>query len=60
MKKKREKQKRISEKISVLKREGEPQDKAVATAINMERSGRLSKGGKYRHVGRKKRKGERK
>lgn len=60
-KKKSEKNKRVSEKISVLRREGEPEDQAVATALNMERRGRLRRGGKYVHVGgRKSRKSRRK
>jgi hypothetical protein len=41
---------RVSDKISVLRGEGEPQDQAVATALSMERSGRLRKGGKYVHA----------
>ena len=46
-KKKSEKNKRVSEKISVLRHEGEPEDKAVAMALGMERAGRLHRGGKY-------------
>lgn len=45
----------VSRKISKLRHEGEPEDKAVATALNMERKGRLTKRGGYRRVGRKKR-----
>jgi hypothetical protein len=54
----KEKNKRVSEKIRVLRHEGEPEDKAVATALSMERSGRLKRGGKYVHK-RKSRKGRR-
>jgi hypothetical protein len=47
------KKSRVSMKISKLRHEGEPQDQAVATALNMERSGRLTKRGGYRRVKRK-------
>ena len=47
MAKKKEKQKRVSEKISKLRHEGEPEDKAVAMALSMERHGRLHRGGRY-------------
>lgn len=50
MKKKKkdtEKNKRVSEKISKLRHEGEPEDKSVAMALSMERHGRLHRGGKY-------------
>lgn len=53
MKKKRD---RVSKKISILRREGEPESQAVATALNMNRKHRLTKSGGYRRVGRKKRK----
>ena len=33
---------RISAKIRLLKREGKPQDQAVAQALSMERRGKLS------------------
>ena len=58
-KKKSQRNLRVSEKISVLRREGEPQDKAVATALSMERSHRLRRGGKYIHKRHSRRKGNR-
>ena len=57
-KKKSERNKRVSEKISLLRHEGEPEAQAVATALNMERRGRLRRGGKY-IPSRKKRKARR-
>ena len=39
-----------SKKISRLVREGEPQDKAVAMALNMSREGRLTPSGGYRRA----------
>jgi hypothetical protein len=54
-----EKNKRVSEKISLLRREGEPEDQAVATALSMERKHRLGRGGKYRHVKRSKKRSSR-
>ena len=54
-----ESQKRISEKIAVLRREGKSADEAAGAAYGMERSGRLGRHGKYRHVGRKHRKNRR-
>lgn len=45
-----ERNKRISEKLSLLRREGEPQKKAVAMAINMEKSHRLGRHGAYRRA----------
>lgn len=47
--KKRESQSRVSDKISVLRHEGTPERQAVATALSMERSGRLKSGGRYIH-----------
>ena len=44
---KKEKRDRVGSKISLLRREGMPEDQAVATALSMERSGRLRSGGKY-------------
>lgn len=41
----------VSSKISKLVREGKPQKQAVATALNMEREGRLTPGGGYKRVG---------
>lgn len=54
--KKRQKNKRISEKIEVLRREGKTGEQAEGAAYGMERSGRLRRGGKYIH----KRRGRRK
>ena len=42
--------KRISGKIKRLRGEGVPRSQAVATALNMERKGRLTKAGGYRRV----------
>jgi len=53
--KKREGNRRVGDKIRVLEREGEKPDQAIATAMSMERAGRLRKGGRYVH----KRKGRR-
>lgn len=58
--KKRAKNTRVSEKIEVLRREGKTAEQAAGEAYGMERSGRLGRKGKYRHVGRKgRRKGRR-
>lgn len=54
--KKRAKNDKVSDKISVLRHEGVPEKQAVAESLSMERSGRLRKGGKYIH----KRRGRRK
>ena len=54
-KKKRAKNSRISDKIKILRDEGKTGEQAAGEAYGMERSGRLGKGGSYRHVGRKKR-----
>jgi hypothetical protein len=40
---------RISDKISVLRREGKDSKQAAGMAYGMENSGRLRKGGKYIH-----------
>lgn len=48
---------RVGDKIRVLRREGEPEKQAVATALNMERSGRLREGGRYIHVSRSRSRG---
>lgn len=40
----------VGKKISKLVHEGKPQKQAVATALNMEREGRLTSGGGYKHV----------
>jgi hypothetical protein len=45
---------RISKKIGILRDEGVKQDQAVATAINMEKKHRLTPGGGYRRVSKKK------
>ena len=52
----KKKKSRVSKKISILRNEGEPQDKAVATALSMERKGRLTKSGAYRRVKKNRRK----
>ena len=49
MRKKKEKNKRVSEKISFLRHEGVPEKQAVGEAEGMERSGRLQRHGVYRH-----------
>jgi hypothetical protein len=60
MRKKKRGNKRVSEKISVLRHEGVPEKQAVAESLSMERSHRLGRHGKYRHVGRRgRRKGHR-
>ena len=56
---KREKNKRVSEKIELLRREGKTGEQAAGEAYGMERAGRLGRGGKYRRVGRKRRKSTR-
>ena len=62
-KKKREKNKRIGDKVRVLRHEGKSEEAALGEAYGMERAGRLRKGGRYVHVSRssraKKRKGRR-
>ena len=58
-KKKREKGKRVGDKIRVLRHEGVPEKQAVAESLSMERAGRLRKGGRYVHVGRSSRKRKR-
>ena len=59
-KKKREKNRKVGDKIRVLRHEGVPEKQAVAESLSMERAGRLRKGGRYVHVSRsKKRKGRR-
>jgi len=50
-----EEQKRISEKIAVLRREGKTGEQAAGEAYSMERSGRLRRGGKYIHKRKSKR-----
>lgn len=47
---KREKNKKISEKIEVLRREGKTAEQAAGEAYGMERSGRLKRHGVYKHV----------
>ena len=46
-------QARVSAKISHLRKEGKPPKVAVATALNMEREHRLTKGGGYKRKGKK-------
>jgi hypothetical protein len=41
---------RVSKKISKLVHEGTPQKQAVATALSMQRAGRITPEGDYRHV----------
>ena len=48
-----EKNKRVSEKISLLRREGVPEDQAVAESLSMERAHRLGRHGVYHRKGRK-------
>lgn len=43
----------VSKKISKLVREGVPQRRAVAEALSMQRAGRLTAGGGYRRVKKK-------
>jgi hypothetical protein len=53
-KKKKEDQKKISEKIGLLKHEGKTDEQAAGEAYGMNRSGRLGRHGKYRPVGKRK------
>ncbi len=50
-KRKRLRNGRVGAKIRKLRREGVPQDQAVATALSMRRSGRLGPQGGYRRKG---------
>jgi hypothetical protein len=50
------KRSRVSKKISVLRREGVPERQSVAEALSMERAGRITKSGGYRHARKSKRK----
>ena len=50
MKKRKDKNRRVGDKIRTLEREGDKPKQAVATALNMERAGRLKPGGRYVHV----------
>ena len=52
--KKKKKRSPVSKKISKLMHEGEEQDQAVATALNMKHKGRLTKEGGYIRAGSKK------
>jgi hypothetical protein len=54
---KRAKNKRISEKIEVLRREGKTGEQAAGATYGMERSHRLGRHGKYHRVGKKGKKG---
>jgi hypothetical protein len=47
MSKRKRSNKRVSEKISLLRREGIPQRQAIAESLSMERSGRLGRHGTY-------------
>ena len=51
--KKKAKNKRVSDKIRVLRSENVPEKQAVAESLSMERSGRLMSGGRYKRKGRK-------
>ena len=44
---------RVGKKIEVLRGEGVPQKQAVATALNMDRKGRLTASGGYIRAGKK-------
>lgn len=57
--KKREKNKRVSEKIEVLRREGKTEEQAAGEAYGMDKSGRLRRHGKYVHKRRGRRSGRR-
>lgn len=46
------KQKRVSDKIRVLRGEGVPEKQAVAESLSMERAHRLRSGGRYIRKGR--------
>lgn len=46
-KRKGEAQKRVSEKIRLLRHEGKTAEQAAGEAYGMERSGRLRRGGRY-------------
>jgi hypothetical protein len=48
-KKKRAKNKRVSEKIELLRNEGKSPEAAMGEAYGMERSGRLRRHGRYVH-----------
>lgn len=47
----KESQKRVSEKIEVLRREGKSEKEAAGEAYGMERSGRLRRHGRYSRKG---------
>jgi hypothetical protein len=51
--KKKEDQKKISEKVRLLRHEGKDEKSALGEAYGMLRAGRLGRHGKYRHVGRR-------
>lgn len=40
----------VSAKISKLMHEGKPREQSIATALSMNRAGRLTSRGGYRHV----------
>lgn len=48
---------RVSKKISKLRHEDVPERQAVAEALSMERAGRITPSGGYRHVSRKRKRG---
>jgi hypothetical protein len=47
-------QRRISDKIAVLRREGKSASEAAGAAYGMEREGRLKSGGRYVRKGKRK------
>jgi hypothetical protein len=47
-------QRRISDKIAVLRREGKSASEAAGAAYEMEREGRLKSGGRYVRKGKRK------
>ena len=47
---------RVSKKISLLRSEGVPERQSVAEALSMQRAGRVTKSGGYRHVRKSRRK----
>lgn len=49
MSRSKEDQKKVSEKIRLLRHEGKDEKSAVGEAFGMLRSGRLGRHGKYRH-----------
>lgn len=54
----RDEERKIGDKIRVLRREGKSDRQAVGEAEGMEREGRLRKGGRYVHVSKSRRRKE--